>query len=193
LLELAGFFFRQQNRSETIGGKISRVKMFWLLFALTSWFLIPSLLACDSHVILPSRKLLGGFALLMWGRAGVEFLMLYVTKNWKPPLGIAHDLCCILFLGGGLLYFYADFKEFANNPFQRWIWSFILLLVLSLCVEIFYAFLFFRAVEGKTTGEEGIWFASEEDTRFQTLNRLTFALNFFFYSYLVLFFVVVWL
>jgi hypothetical protein len=44
-------------------------------------------------------------------------------------------------------------------------------------VEVLYATLFFQAVEGATTGEDGIWFADEEQARFRRINRITLACN----------------
>ena len=32
-------------------------------------------------------------------------------------------------------------------------------------------------MEGRTTGDEGIWFADEEQARFRRINRLTLAFN----------------
>jgi hypothetical protein len=51
------------------------------------------------------------------------------------------------------------------------------MLLFSLAVEVLYAGLFFRAVQGKTTGEDGVWFASAEEARFRRINRITAALN----------------
>lgn len=187
------YFFRQQNQSDALGGQISRAKCLWLLFALLNWFFLPLLLTLDSHVIVPSRTLFGIFSFLMWMRGIVEYVMLYWTKNWRPPLGITHDIICIVCLCGGLWYSRNDFQNLITTPFQQWIYSFFWMLIFSLCVEVLYAVLFFKAVQGKTTGEDGIWFASEEDPKFLRINRLTFFFNSCFYGYLLLFVWNVWL
>ncbi|HEY0883188.1 MAG TPA: hypothetical protein VGD87_16750, partial [Archangium sp.] len=44
-------------------------------------------------------------------------------------------------------------------------------------VEVLYAALFFQAVAGKTTGDKGVWFASEDEARFKRINRITTAFN----------------
>jgi hypothetical protein len=58
-----------------------------------------------------------------------------------------------------------------------WALALIGLVLVSLVIEIAYAALFFHAVEGATTGDEGVWFADEEQARFRRINRLTFAFN----------------
>lgn len=49
--------------------------------------------------------------------------------------------------------------------------------MVSLVIEIAYAALFFHAVEGATTGEEGLWSADQEQACFRRINRLTLTFN----------------
>ncbi|RKG92031.1 hypothetical protein D7V97_41320, partial [Corallococcus sp. CA053C] len=58
-----------------------------------------------------------------------------------------------------------------------WALALVALVLVSLGVEVAYAALFHQAVEGRTTGEDGVWFADAEQARFRRINRLTFALN----------------
>jgi hypothetical protein len=182
----AGAFFNVQNWKGQRGGKISLAKLLWLLYAITLWFVLAPAMALDATVPPGFRVLLGGFGLLMWARGVVELFMLYVTKNWRPPIGMTHNLLCIFFLSVGLGFFVNDGAMFARS-FHVWLVGFVLLLVVSLLVETMYAFLFHHAVNGQTMGEDGIWFASTEDERFNRINRLTTALNVPFYGFLLLF------
>ncbi|RYZ46287.1 MAG: hypothetical protein EOO72_02330, partial [Myxococcaceae bacterium] len=58
-----------------------------------------------------------------------------------------------------------------------WALALVGLVLVSLVVEVAYAALFHQAVEGRTTGEDGVWFADAEQERFRRINRLTLALN----------------
>jgi len=182
----AGAFFWAQNWKGQRGGKISPAKLLWLLYAITLWFVVAPAIALDATVPSGFRALLGGFGLLMWARGVGELVMLYVTKNWRPPIGMAHNLLCIFFLSVGLGFFVNDGALFTRSS-HVWLVGFVLLLVVSLLVETTYAFLFHHAVNGQTTGEDGIWFASTEDERFNRINRLTTALNVPLYGFLLLF------
>jgi hypothetical protein len=184
----AGVFFWAQNRKGRRGGKISPAKQLWLLYAITVWFVLAPAIACDATVPLGFRALLGGFSVLMWVRGAGELFMLYVTKNWRPPIGMAHNLVCILFLSVGLIFLVNEEARFVQFS-AVWLVGFVLLLIGSLLVETIYAFLFHHAVNGQTTGEDGIWFAAADDARFDRINRLTTALNVPFYGLLLLFLV----
>ena len=182
----AGAFFWAQNWKGKRGGKISLAKLLWLLYAITLWFVLAPAMALDATVPQGFRILLGGFGVLMWTRGVVELFMLYVTKNWRPPIGMAHNLLCILFLSIGLGFSLHDGSTFMWSS-HLWLVGFVLLLVVSLIIETTYAFLFHCAVDGQTTGEDGVWFASMEDSRFDRINRLTTALNVPLYGFLLLF------
>ena len=182
----AGAFFWAQNWKGKRGGKISLAKLLWLLYAITLWFVLAPAIAFDATVPSGFRVLLGGFGMLMWARGAGELFMLYVTKNWRPSIGIVHNLLCIFFLSVGLGCFGNDGAMFAHSS-HVWLVGFVLLLLVSLLVETTYAFLFHHAVNGQTTGEDGIWFASTEEARFTRINRLTTALNIPFYGLLLFF------
>jgi hypothetical protein len=177
LAALLGFlFWRKQNVQRSRGGRISPPKLAWLFYAIFLWFLLCPLVALDSAVEPNLRGVLGGFGAFMWVRGVAELYMLYVSHNWKPPYGIGHDVLCIVFLLGGLSWY----QLHRTGPLSRldvWALSLLALVLVSLFVEVMYATLFFQAVEGHTTGEEGVWFADEEQARFQRINRITFACN----------------
>lgn len=175
LIALALRFYRRQKRG-ALGGGISAPKMAWLGLAVYLWFLACPLVALDDHVTPQLRWVLGAFALSMWIRGIAELYMLYVSKNWRPPYGVAHDVLCLAIVAGGLLLF-PGARPFGTSFEAVWQTGFVALIFFSLCVETVYALLFFDAVKGKTTGEEGVWFAAEDEARFRRINRLTFALN----------------
>ena len=173
---LAVRFHRKQNARGTRGGRISGPKVAWLFYAVFLWFLVCPLVALDAHVHPALRWVLGLFAGFMWLRGLAELYMLYVSKNWKPPYGVGHDVLCILLVLGSL----AAQREHLRGPLAPVdVWGLWLvgLVLVTLVVEVVYASLFFHAVEGATTGEEGIWFADEEQARFRRINRLTLACN----------------
>ena len=171
IVALAALCGRRQARGGT-GGAISRPKLVWLAFAVLLWFLVVHLVALDPAVQPAPRLLLAVFAAGMWLRGLAELFMLYVTRTWRPPYGVAHDVACLLWLGGGLLLWPAA-RAVGPGPLDPWVLLLLVLVVASLVVETLYATLFFRAVQGKTTGEDGVWFASGAEARFARINRLT--------------------
>jgi hypothetical protein len=176
-------FHGVQNVRKARGGPISGPKLAWLLYAVFLWFLVCPVAALDSGIQLPLRGVLGAFAAFMWLRGLVELYMLYVSHNWRPPYGITHDVACIALVLGGLVAF-PPARPLA--AVDLWAAALVALVLVSLAVEVLYAALFFRAVEGRTTGEEGVWFADEEDPRYRRINRITLALNVPLYSALAM-------
>jgi len=178
------FFRRAQNAKGALGGRISGPKVAWLFYAVFLWFLVCPLVALDTAVPVEARAVLGAFAAFMWLRGAAELFMLYVTKNWRPPYGVAHDVACIALVLGGLVWG----RTWWLGPLDTvdtWALALVGLVLVSLFVEVAYAALFFHAVEGRTTGDEGIWFADQEQARFRRINRLTLALNVPLYAGLV--------
>jgi hypothetical protein len=169
-------FWRAQNVRRARGGRISAPKLAWLLYAVFLWFFLCPLVALDEGTHPGLRAVLGAFALCMWLRGLVELYMLYVSRNWRPTYGIGHDVLCIALVLGGLVL---TRHHWAGPLAAREVWGLMLvgLVLVSLGVEVLYAVLFLHAVEGRTTGEDGIWFADEAQARFRRINRLTLALN----------------
>ena len=169
---IAILFARRQNRNPKLGGAISKAKQLWLAYAIYVWFCLSPILAFEPAIDPSLRRILATFAAWMWIRGIAEMVMMYWTKTWRPPYGIAHDLSSIALIAGLMT---ADLSAIAALPSQldRWTIAFLLALIASLSFETYYAYAFFAAVEGKTTGEEGVWFASEDDPRFVRINRVT--------------------
>jgi hypothetical protein len=163
-------FQRAQNSARGLGGRISRPKVAWLFFAVFAWFIVAPLLALEPSIAPPLRWVLGGFAGSMWLRGVVEIYLLYVAKRWRPPIGIAHDASSILLLGVGVLWAVPRVQPLARP--DAWAVGYAGFLVATLVVEILYAGIFFRAVAGRTTGDDGVWFA-DDDPRFDRINRTT--------------------
>jgi hypothetical protein len=168
-------FRAKQNAGHAKGGRISNPKVLWLFFAIWFWFIECSVLALEPQLPWPYRVIVGAHAVSMWIRGVIELFMLHVTKNWRPPIGITHDALCIATTVGLAAWFGPQMLELGG--WGLWAPALVVMLVVSLGVELLYAALFFQAVEGKTTGDDGIWFADPESERFKRINRITFACN----------------
>lgn len=166
-------FYLRQNRARTLGGRISRAKAAWLTFAVLFWLGVCPLLAFEPSLPPRWRIVLGVFGAQFWLRGLAELWMLYVSKNWRPPYGIGHDLFSLVLVIVMTLG-YGAFPLDAPNLVGLAATS---LVVISLVAETYYAWVFFGLVEGRTTGDDGVWFADQEDPRFVRVNRLTAAVN----------------
>jgi hypothetical protein len=94
----AAVFYQTQNTLQPVGGNISVVKLLWLAGAILLWGVLPLLLLADPRLGLRLRRAFAVLAALMFARAAVEGWMLYVTLNWTPWYGIAHDALCAVVL-----------------------------------------------------------------------------------------------
>lgn len=171
-----GLRFRaKQNAGHAKGGRISNPKVLWLFFAIWFWFVECAVLCFEPALPWSYRLMLGAHAVSMWLRGAIELFMLHVTKNWRPPIGITHDAICIAVIVAIAIVEGPAVR--AVGAWGLWAPALVVMLVFSLAVELLYAALFFQAVEGKTTGDDGIWFADPESERFKRINRITFACN----------------
>jgi len=180
-------FYRRQQRSGELGGRMAPAKAFWLGFAVFSWFVLPAVLALDAAVPLPFRWVLGVFAVSMWLRGVAEMVMLYAFKNWRPPYGIGHDLLSIGILAVGTAWQWASVQTLLVAPRQAgmsvWLVALLGVLTLSLALEVAYAYAFFAVVRGKTVGDDGIWFASNDDPLFRRIVWTTACFNWPLYAF----------
>ena len=175
-------FYLRQAEGAT-GGRISLPKIAWLVYPIYAWFLLCPLLALDPGVPRGVRLVLGAFAVSMWLRGAIEMYLLYKVHRWRPPYGIAHDAFCLALIGGLTAW---SWDEVTLEGSAGRCWMFVAVIAASLVVEILYAALFFQAVHGKTTGQEGIWFA-DEGARFRRINRITATCNAVLFSATVVF------
>src|SRR4051794_21154702 len=104
---LGGLFQRRQNQKGTRGGRISPPKVAWLFYAVYFWFIVCPAVAMDPAVAPAARWVFGLFGASMWIRGAAEMYLLYVTRSWRPPYGIGHDVLCILLVLGGLGWHHA--------------------------------------------------------------------------------------
>lgn len=176
---MAGFvvaYHRRQNRPGRMGGAISRAKAVWLGYAVYLWFFACPLLALDPAVARPARLLLGAFGAFMWLRGVAELVLLFWLKRWSPPMGIGHDVACLLLLVAGAWWLGPELSVVAR-PLDAWTLGLLAVVVVSLLCEVGFAWSFHVAVGGATHGDDGVWFASEDDPRFRAINRWTIALE----------------
>jgi hypothetical protein len=101
VLAVAGVvFYTTQNASARIGGAVAPQKVAWLAYAILLWFVLPFAIALDRRLAGTLRTAFGALLVFMLARGLIELWMLYVSLNWSPWYGIAHDLACIALLAG---------------------------------------------------------------------------------------------
>jgi hypothetical protein len=170
-----------------MGGRIARGKVLWLVYAIFLWFVVCPVLALEPRLAWPLRVVLGAFGLSMWIRGLAEMYLLYFGRRWRPPYGIAHDVSCLALVGVLAAWHRGGIVGALDAPLAQWALAVVAVVALSLVLEIGYAWTFYRAVEGRTTGEEGVWFASDDDPRFRRIVRATALANVPLYLFLALF------
>jgi hypothetical protein len=105
LLAVAGIalatvaFHGVQNREALTGGAVAWPKSVWLGCAILFWIVLPALLASDARLATAWRTPFAVLLVLMLLRGAIELWMLYVSHNWSPFYGIAHDAVCLIALG----------------------------------------------------------------------------------------------
>lgn len=175
-----GYFFNhRQNNKSGLGGKISRAKFMWLMLAVYEWFLFP-LFLLTFPLSPPFKWAVASFAINLWIRGLAELLMLYKFKNWQPPYGVGHDLFTIAHIG--IMIFFTFGKN--QTPMETLVLFWFFKLIIMFIVECYYALNFHELVKGNTKGEDGIWFADEENEIFIKINKITTFWNWIFYSIL---------
>lgn len=98
LLVTAAVFYWLQNRDYLPGGHISLIKLAWLSCAILFWYLLPSLLLLDDRMPAAARRVCIVLLVGMILRGVIELLMMYVSGNWHPWMGIGHDLFMLALL-----------------------------------------------------------------------------------------------
>jgi len=173
LLVVFGVRFHAKQKPGAIGGPISAAKAFWLPFAIYFWFIVCGVLAVDDALPPALAMVYAAMALSMWLRGIAEMVMLYVTHNWRPPMGIAHDAFTIgvVLCVGGVALGTSDVSSWSSLALGGA--ALLVVLVASLVLEIVHAWSFFLVVGKRTVGDDGIWFADDEDPRFKAINART--------------------
>ena len=174
-LAVFGVRFHRRQNAGGYGGRISAPKAYWLPFALFMWFVLCPLVGLCAPIPPPLAHIFLAYAASMWLRGIAEMVMLYGTKNWRPPYGISHDAFCMVLIAAMAVRARGTFFALQGTAAVA---SALLLaaVFVSLALEIVHARSFFVAVQGKTTGEDGIWFADDEE-RFRVINQRTLVGN----------------
>ena len=161
------FFYKNQNHTAALGGRISKPKLVWLCLAIYIYFALTTVLALEMNVAIGLRIIFGAIAALMWLRAVGELFLLYGIKKWSPKIGIGHNVFCLTAILAGVVFF--------KIPLDGYWDLYLVLGLISLCLSLdsFYAYQFRKIVHGKTKGPDGLWFADGQEERFRRLNRIT--------------------
>ena len=176
-IAISFMFYLGQNKKGNIGGKMAPCKLFWLDYTLMTWFFLPLYFYFKGFKG-EAFDILYVLSISMWIRGIIELFMMYVTKNWTPPLGISHNILTILLVLGAMYFTVVQ---------QTIHYIFIASLVLSLCLETYYAIGFYKIVKDKTKGDDAIWFASKENPQFARILKVTTIGNFIVYGCLIFF------
>lgn len=171
-------FYRVQSRTNRLGGTISKAKAYWLTYVLFNYFGVSLyfLLSLSPESIGYNGLFI--FTVLIILRTLIQLIMMFGLRNWRPPYGIFSNLLIAIFT---ISYI---FWEIYGNEFVE-IQDYILPLFLAkltiiLLCDSYYALAFYKIVGDETTGDQAIWFANNQDVRFQFINQLTYRLNFIF-------------
>jgi hypothetical protein len=161
-------FARKQNRGERVGGPISLPKSLWLNYTLLSWFVIPAALLRQEGLSPENRAVLRAHLLSFTARGGAEMWMLYRTHSWRCAYGVGHDAIDLAMLTVMMHRSRDENREGVNGVARRHLDS----IRATLVAEMVFASLFNSTVAGKTQGQDGIYFASDEP-HFRLINNLT--------------------
>lgn len=170
-------YYLRQNRNPHMGGEISIPKTFWLFFALYCYYILPLLFLLEEPFNAFWSPILMSILLINYSRFVVQGLAMYVSKNWLPIHGMIWNISAVIIIMVVSLW-HLDFEEPLLNTHGYLV--FLLLYLILLLTDTYYAHTF-KGIVGKcTTGDRPVWFASERDPRFTKINRITFRNNILF-------------
>ena len=180
-------FHQYQNKKTRIGGKISVEKTLWLSYALFFYFVLCPVLSLDNTINYTHRVIIGSFTVLIIIRGVFQLWFMFLSKNWSPKLGIGYNIFSLIIIISEILYFNDAISISLIDHHARWTFFAIIMVSLCLITDSVYAYKFYQIVKDKTYGSRGIWFASDDETRFNNINKLTTRLNIGFYVCLIVF------
>lgn len=160
-----------------MGGEISPAKSFWLFYCIYTWLIFIPFIYFTQEIPQPYKTTWIVFSAWFWLRGIVEMVMMFITKNWTPPIGIAHDLSCVL-----LLMFMPMFFKHTLGPLHSPFFIFHMSLIFGALMETYYAMTFHKIVGEKTKGDEAVWYANKEDPVFKRVVFITALANFPIYG-----------
>lgn len=103
-LAIAAFvFYGIQNAGSIPGGSIALPKLFWLALIVTFWYVAPVFFIYHRDVNATARMIIYLHLANVIVRAVVELYMMYVSENWHPYYGIAHDIVSAVLIGSLIL------------------------------------------------------------------------------------------
>lgn len=161
-------FYLTQNGSGRIGGEIAAPKMLWLLYAVTLWLVLPFAIALDARTPrLVWRTCIVLFSVMAL-RGLIELWMLYVSLNWSPWYGIAHDALCMGLLGTGIVQ--AVRADEHRKPLGGLLAIHLVVTALAFVPEIYFAH--YMATHFRTVGEAAIYVVPD-DPRYRGVLQVT--------------------
>jgi len=163
----AAVFYQAQNMLRPVGGNISVVKLLWLGGAILLWGVLPLLLLADPRLEPVLRRAFAVLAALMLSRAVVEGWMLYVTLNWSPWYGIAHDALC----AAVLLAFAA--RAPPRNALESAVRMHLWVTAAFFAPEMYFAW--YMQAHFVTKGEAAVYFVPDEPAHAQVLRATAVA------------------
>lgn len=176
-------FYAVQNHLRPVGGDISLAKLAWLAYAVLFWFMLPALLAADPRLPAAWRRPFMALLVLMLARGLAELWMLYVSLNWLPWYGIAHDIVCAIVLGA----FLARLRPISG--LQRTVFVHLAVTTALFAPEIYFAW--YMVTYFNTRGDDAIYFVPDDPVHATVLNVtaavvicLTLYLPFFLHRWL---------
>ncbi|MBW3654784.1 MAG: hypothetical protein KY444_01660 [Gemmatimonadetes bacterium] len=173
-------FARKQNRGERVGGPISLPKTLWLNYTLVSWFVLPAALLRRGGLSPGARAALQAHLMSFVARGSAEMWLLYRTHSWRVAYGVGHDAFDLALITALLGRGHGSGRE-ADGIARRHLDA----IRATLLFEMAFASLFHLAIGGRTKGEDGIYFASNEP-QFRRINALTAAVDVAAYARMML-------
>lgn len=122
-------FYFIQNTAQLTGGNIALPKLIWLAYAILFWFCLPFLFLTDKRLNSLWKTFFSIFLINMLLRAAIELFMMYITSNWSPYYGIAHDVFTIILLCT-LLFMYRD--KLQRNIYFEYTITILLMFVIEI-------------------------------------------------------------
>ena len=154
-----------------MGGKIAPSKTLWLFLALYVYYCLPLILIFGTGN--------NSFDWILWIilsimvlRLVVQGISMYALKNWKPIYGMLFNggtiLVVVICIVLALMESEIDFR---SQEFNIIYYAFLIILFTS--IDSYYAFHFDKIVEGKTQGNDAIWFADSSSGKFDKVLKVT--------------------
>jgi hypothetical protein len=158
-------FYWAQNRFRPVGGEISVPKLLWLSYAIALWVVVPALLTADGRISGRLRQAFAALVVFVLVRGVAELWMLYVSLNWSPWYGIAHDCACMTLLAALALR-----AERPRSPIDRIASVHLAVTAAAFVPEMYFAW--YMQAHFTTSGEHAIYFVPD-DPRYSEVLRVT--------------------